>query len=98
MTEEAKSVQLKIRLQPRAKENRIVGWYGDALKVRLTAPPVDQKANQALIIFLAETFGVSQSDVVLVAGETNRTKQVRIHGITKEDLSRLTISIPGTSQ
>lgn len=83
---ETKSVQLQVRLQPRAKENRIVGWYGDALKIRLIAPPVDQKANQALIAFLAKTFGVARSAVVLVSGETNRTKQVRIFGVTQEEL------------
>jgi uncharacterized protein (TIGR00251 family) len=80
--------RLKVHLQPRAKENRIVGWHGDALKIRLTAPPVDQKANEALVSFLAEAFGVARRDLRIVSGETSRTKQIQIEGITGESLAR----------
>lgn len=75
------SAHLKIHLQPRAKENRIVGWHGESLKIRLTAPPVDQKANEALIGFLAETLGVPKRDVTIVAGEKSREKLIRIEGL-----------------
>jgi hypothetical protein len=69
---------LHIQVQPRASRNELAGIHGDRLKVRLTAPPVDGRANAALIAFLAELFGVSRSCVTLLAGETGRAKRVRI--------------------
>jgi uncharacterized protein (TIGR00251 family) len=84
MTDKA---SLCVHLQPRAKENRIVGWHGDALKIRLTAPPVDQKANQALILLLAETFGVARGDVRILHGEKGRDKQVRIEGVSQGEVA-----------
>jgi len=69
---------LAVQLQPRASRDEIVGPHGDALKIRLTAPPVDGQANACLIKFLAKAFGVSRSQVRLVSGETARNKQVRI--------------------
>lgn len=69
---------LRIRLQPRASKNQVVGEQGGMLKVRLTAPPVDGKANAALIEFLADLFQVPKSRVALVSGETSREKRVRV--------------------
>lgn len=70
---------LTLRIQPRASRDEIVGPRGDALKIRITAPPVEGKANAHLIKFLAKTFGVARSDVVLIAGDKGRDKRVRIH-------------------
>jgi len=67
---------LHIRLQPRASRDEIVGWHGDALKVRITAPPVDGKANKYLLGFLAKQFGVPPSQVTLLSGQTGRDKRV----------------------
>lgn len=69
---------LTLRLQPRASRDEIAGPYGDALKVRITAPPVDGKANAHLLRFLAELFDVAPSSVELLSGETGRDKRVRI--------------------
>jgi len=69
---------LKIRLQPRASKDEIVGWHGEALKVRITAPPVDGKANKHLLGFLAKQFKVPTSQVTLLSGQTGRDKRVCI--------------------
>jgi len=69
---------LQVQVQPRASREGFAGTHGGALKVRLTAPPVDGKANAALIAFLAESFGVAKRAVTLVHGETGRSKLVRI--------------------
>jgi uncharacterized protein (TIGR00251 family) len=69
---------LTLRIQPRASRDEIAGPYGEALKVRITAPPVDGKANAHLLRFLAELFGVSPSSVELISGETGRDKRVKI--------------------
>jgi uncharacterized protein len=70
---------LELHLQPGAKCDEIVGAHGDRLKVKINAPPVDGKANRHLIEFLARTFGVPKSQVILLRGETTRLKTVQIH-------------------
>lgn len=65
---------LAIHVQPRASRNAVVGWHGDALKVALTAPPVDGAANAALIAFIAEYFGLRRSQVSLLRGDSSRQK------------------------
>ena len=87
MNEEA-SVTLSVRVVPRAKRNQIDGWHGDALKIRLNAPPVDGKANAALIAFLAETFGVKRSNIEILTGASARTKMIRVRGVTVDQLKR----------
>ncbi len=69
---------LDLRIQPRASRDEIAGWQGDRIKVRITAPPVDGKANAHLIAFLAKACGVAKSKVQLISGETGRDKRVRI--------------------
>lgn len=71
---------LTLRVQPGAKRTEVAGSLGDALKIRLAAPPVDGKANEALIAFLAEAFGVPVRNVTLVSGHTSRSKRVRVDG------------------
>lgn len=70
---------LSIRVQPRASRDEIVGVYGDLLKIRLTAPPVDGKANQHLLRFLASYCKVPRARVELISGHAGRTKKVRIN-------------------
>lgn len=70
-----------VRVQPRASRNAIVGEMGEALKVALTAPPVEGKANDACVDFLAKALKVSRSSVTIAAGETSRNKVVRIAGL-----------------
>ncbi len=69
---------LEVHVQPRASRDEIAGEHGGRLKVRITAPPVDGKANKHLLTFLAKTCGVPRSAVELVAGETGRDKRLRI--------------------
>ena len=77
---EGDDLVLAVRVQPRAGRDRIDGPHGDRLKVRITAPPVDGKANAHLTRFLAKAFGVAKGAVELEAGETGRDKRLRIHG------------------
>ena len=83
------SVVLSLHIQPGAKQTAVAGLHGDALKIRLAAPPVDGKANAALIAFLAKALGVSKSSVVLVSGDTSRAKRVRVSGVAPAQLEAL---------
>ena len=71
---------LRIYVQPRASRDEIVGLYGASLKVRITAPPVDGKANEHLLKFLAKEFGVTPNQIVITTGTQGRHKQLRING------------------
>lgn len=70
-------------LQPRASKNEIVGIQGDRLKIRITAPPVDGKANQHLVALLSKWFGAPKSAITIVRGETGRQKTVSIESPTR---------------
>jgi len=87
-TEEA-SVTFSIRIQPRASRNEFMRMEDGSLKIRLTAPPVDGAANEALIKFLANQFDISRSQVEIVSGHTSRDKIVRIAGFGKGEAERL---------
>ncbi len=69
---------LRLRIQPRARRDEIVGMQGDCIKVRISAPPVEGLANARLVEFLAECFGVSRSSVVLLHGRSGKTKLARV--------------------
>lgn len=71
-----------IRVQPRASRNAIAGEMGDALKLALTAPPVEGKANEACVEFLANLLKVPRSSVTIASGESSRNKVIRIAGLT----------------
>ena len=75
-------VRFSVHVQPRASRSEIVGTHGDALKVRLSAPPVDDAANEQLIDLLAETFAVARRAITIVAGGRARSKTIEIEGIT----------------
>ncbi len=75
---------LAVKLQPRASKNEIGEPLGDELKIKVTAPPVDAAANQALVELLAETLGCSRSRVTLIRGQTSRHKTVLLHGFTPD--------------
>jgi uncharacterized protein len=87
--EAADSVTLSLRIQPRASKNEIIAMEGGGLKIRLTAPPVDGAANDALVRFLAETFAVSRSQVEIASGHASRDKIVRINGVSEADVKRI---------
>jgi uncharacterized protein len=79
--ESLEAVSFAVRVQPRASRNAVVGEIGDAVKIALTAPPVDGKANEACIEFLAKLLGVARSSVTIAAGETGRNKVIRVAGM-----------------
>ena len=79
-------VLLSVKVQPRANKTEISGLLGDELKIKVTAPPVDAAANEALIQLLAETLDCSRNRVALVRGHTSRRKIIQIHGITPEEV------------
>ena len=87
--ETAQGAQFALRVQPRSSRNAIAGIVsmgnqGDGVKLAVTAPPVDGKANQAVIEFLAELFRVPKSSVTIVSGETGRNKVIAVRGISAE--------------
>ena len=82
ITAEATRVRVAVRVQPRASRNAVVGEHDGALKVALTAPPVDGEANAALLAFLADALGVPKRAVRLVSGDTGRSKVVEVAGVT----------------
>ena len=87
--ETSEAATLSVRIQPRASKNELVRKEDGGLKIRLTAPPVDGAANEALIRFLADALSVPKSSVELVSGHTSRDKIVRIHGISGAEAERL---------
>ena len=90
LTELIGAVRITVRVPPRSSRNAIAGEWQGALKVRLTAPPVDDKANAALCAFLAEQLNIPRSAVRILAGERSRTKRVEIRGVTVERIRNLT--------
>lgn len=90
LTEESGGVTMSLAIQPRGGRNAVVGEHGDALKIRIAAPPVDGAANEALVRFLAETLAVPAAAVTVRSGHASRRKRVRVEGVTGNDvLTRL---------
>jgi uncharacterized protein len=79
-------MKLKVKLQPRASINEIIGFKEGMLWLRLTAPPVDNKANIALIEFLADELNIKKSEIQLVSGAKSRIKLIEINGITEPEI------------
>lgn len=77
------SITFAIRVVPRASRSQMVGEHDGALKIQLTSPPVDGAANAELIKLLAKKFGVSKSDIEIVAGETSRSKRIKIANLSQ---------------
>jgi uncharacterized protein (TIGR00251 family) len=89
VTEKSSGVVFTVRVIPRASRSEVVGEFEGAVKVKLTSPPVDGAANVELIKLLAKRFGVSRSAVEILSGETSKTKQIRIDGVTAEVVQTL---------
>ncbi len=84
----AQGAQFALRVQPRASRNGLAGVVGDAIKLAITAPPVEGRANQAVIDFLADWFRVPKSSIVIVSGETGRNKRIAVRGMRAEQVRR----------
>ena len=78
------TLTLTLHIQPGAKKTEVAGEHGDALKIRLAAPPVDGKANAALLAFIAEKLGVAKGAVALKSGQTSRRKVVEVGDVTED--------------
>jgi len=91
-----KEILLKVYLQPKASKNEIVGPYRDGIKVSVTAAPVEGRANEVLLKFLAKEFGVTPSSVEIVRGHHSREKIIRIPASLDQELKRR-LHIPDTN-
>lgn len=75
------SVTLRLHIQAGAKKSEVAGLHGEALKIRLAAPPLDGRANACLIAFVADRLGITRTRVNIVSGESSRAKRIRISGV-----------------
>ena len=75
-------VRFAVRVHPRAKKNAITGKFGEALKLSLTTPPVEGRANEACIEFFAKLLKVPRSSVTIASGQSSRNKVIRVAGVT----------------
>jgi hypothetical protein len=80
------SCTLLVKAIPNAPRSEVVGWLGDALKVKVHAPPVEGRANEVLCAFLADTFDLPRRAITVLRGDTSRQKLLRIDGISAADL------------
>jgi len=84
LQESSGGVTFAVKVHPRAKKNAITGELGDALKVSLTTPPVEGRANEACIEFFAKLLKVPRSSVTIASGQTSRNKVIRVAGVTEQ--------------
>lgn len=91
-----KGVELKLYVQPRASRNKVVGLHDDALKVKLTAPPVDGAANRECTAFLGKLCKLPKSSVMLIAGESSRHKRFLLAGVDASHVESLLTKQLGT--
>ncbi len=82
-------VRVAVQIQPNARKTEVLGVLDDALKIKLAAQPIEGKANEALVKWLASALGVSRSSVTLTHGLTNKKKLLEVEGVTLEDVARL---------
>lgn len=82
-------ITFNVKVIPRAARNEIVGVEGDAVKVRLNAPPVEGRANEALVKFFAQELGVARAQVEILRGDTSRHKVVRVRGVALAKIQEL---------
>lgn len=80
-------VAIKVRVQPRAARNEISGLFGDALRLRLTAPPVDGAANASCIEFFAGLFKIPKSQIEIISGLTGRNKIIKLYGVKRDEVT-----------
>ena len=85
----AEGATLALRVQPKARRNAIGGEQAGALKVSVTAPPEDGRANDAVLTLLREKLGLQRSQLALLSGQTNRNKVVLVRGVTPQQLAEL---------
>ena len=87
-----KTIRVRVHVQPRASRSEIVGFHGEAIKVRLTAPPVENAANEELVSLLARALRLPSNAVRIVAGARGRSKVVELVGATAQQIQQLATS------
>ncbi len=88
ITESGGSVAFSVKVHPRDRRNKITGELDGALKVSLTSPPIDGKANEACIEFFAKLLKVPRSSVTIASGQSNRRKVIRVSGLSAEEVRK----------
>jgi uncharacterized protein (TIGR00251 family) len=83
------SIQLRIYVQPKASRNGLVGMHDGCLKLAISSPPVDDKANKSVVLFFAELLGISPKEIVLCSGKKSRRKQLAIGPAEEHTIRRL---------
>ena len=86
---------LQVHVQPRASRTEVVGWHGDAIKIRVQAAPVDGAANADLIKFLAKQLGVPRANVTVTSGAGSRRKRVHVEGLSTHEAERALVGDGG---
>ena len=89
ITTHGSAIRFAVHVQPRASATEIAGLHGDAIKIRLSAAPVEGAANDALVDFISERFAVARRSVRIVSGEQSRAKVVEVDGLSADDVRRL---------
>ena len=98
LRESSGSVTFQVRVHPRARKDALTGAHGDALKLSLTAPPVEGRANDAVVEFFADLLRLPRSSITIAAGQASRNKVVRITGISAAALTQRLESLLAKSQ
>ena len=91
--ENTKGISLAVKVQPRAQKNAVAGVVGEALKLALTAPPVEGRANEALVEFVAELFRIPRSSVTIASGLSSRNKVIRLTGVSRPAVEQRLMAI-----
>jgi len=79
---------IKIKIVPGSSKNKIIGAYNDALKITITAPPVEDKANKKCIAYLAKYFDVAKSKIEIISGKNSKNKLIKIYDISQKEFLR----------
>ncbi len=87
--------RIKVRVQPRASKDQVLGFRGDVLRLRVTAPPAEGKANDAIVTLLAETLGIAKGRVRIVRGRSSREKVVLVESVAQEEVQRRLAAFAG---
>ena len=93
LRETAAGVILSVQVQPRSSRNKLVGLQGDALKIKLTSPPVEGTANKSCCDYLAKIFGIAKGSAELVAGDKSRQKRILLAGLDVKSVSAVLDSL-----
>jgi uncharacterized protein (TIGR00251 family) len=91
ITEHAEGIVLTVRVRPGAKRSAVIGEHAGGIKIAVAAPPVDGKANEALIEFLREALQLKRSQLEIIRGDKSRQKHVLLRGVSREVVARLVL-------